>query len=283
MSDTINLTTSIADVGLITGIDDGAQNGLTVGTLTLNNGTVIAFGGLGQPTYDDIVAAIQNNTYPGGGSLSITGGDETGQVGNISFSNFENINITITCFTRGTMIETSEGPKAVENLTGGDLVTTFDRGNQPIRWIGRRKFDAIDLRQNPKLLPIRIAAGALGESLPAQDLTVSRQHRILVRSKIAERMFGESEVLIPAIKLTTIDGIELVDDVPEVEYFHLLFDQHEIVTSNGAPTESLFTGPEASSPSPLRHAKSWRLFSPTSFPQILRQWLPGISRKPVSK
>lgn len=31
----------------------------------------------------------------------------------------------------------------------------------------------------------------------------------------------------------------------EVEYFHMLFDRHEVVISNGAETESLFTGPEA--------------------------------------
>jgi ABC-type branched-subunit amino acid transport system ATPase component len=30
-----------------------------------------------------------------------------------------------------------------------------------------------------------------------------------------------------------------------VEYWHLLFDRHEVVFSEGARTESLFTGPEA--------------------------------------
>ncbi len=81
--------------------------------------------------------------------------------------------------------------------------------------------------------------------LPLEDLLVSRQHRILVRSKIAERMFGEKEVLIPAIKLVELDGIDVATDIEGVEYFHMLFDQHEIVISNGAKSESLFTGPEA--------------------------------------
>ena len=36
-----------------------------------------------------------------------------------------------------------------------------------------------------------------------------------------------------------------VTDFDEVEYFHFLFDRHEVVYSNGAETESLYTGPEA--------------------------------------
>ena len=35
------------------------------------------------------------------------------------------------------------------------------------------------------------------------------------------------------------------ESATKVEYFHILFDRHQIVFSNGAPTESLFTGPEA--------------------------------------
>ena len=30
-----------------------------------------------------------------------------------------------------------------------------------------------------------------------------------------------------------------------MEYWHFLFDAHQIVWSNGAPTESMFTGPDA--------------------------------------
>lgn len=244
-ADTITLTTTISDVGLISGIDDGATQGLTTGTFTLPNGTVIAFGGPGQPSYDDIIAGIQDNTYWAGGVIRITGGDESGQVGNISFSNFENINITVTCFTHGTMIETPDGPRAIETLRIGDLVQTMDRGAQPIRWIGMRPLGRAALSANPKLLPIRISAGALGGGLPVRDLLVSRQHRVLVRSKVAERMFGSREVLMPAVKLLPMDGIEPATDMEAVQYFHMLFDQHEIVFSNGAATESLFTGPEA--------------------------------------
>lgn len=65
-------------------------------------------------------------------------------------------------------------------------------------------------------------------------------------STIAEQMFGHRDVLIPANKLLILDGIDILEHNPNgVEYWHMLFDDHQIVWSNGSPTESLFTGPEA--------------------------------------
>ena len=87
-----------------------------------------------------------------------------------------------------------------------------------------------------------IVAGALGNGLPKRDLLVSRQHRMMVSSKIAERMTGSSEVLIPAIKLVALPGVYIDETVTEVEYFHVLFDQHEIIFAEGTKTESLFAG-----------------------------------------
>lgn len=153
-------------------------------------------------------------------------------------------NMGIPCFCRGTRILTVSGEVAVEDLRVGDLVRTRDHGLQPVRWIGAKALDGIDLALAPKLRPIRIAAGALGAGLPDRDLLVSPQHRILVRSAIAQRMFGSDEVLVAARQLLALDGVEELA-VEAVEYFHILFDRHEIVISNGAETESLFTGPEA--------------------------------------
>ncbi|MEP6017713.1 MAG: Hint domain-containing protein [Paracoccaceae bacterium] len=149
------------------------------------------------------------------------------------------------CFADGTQIMTRNGQVAVEKLQIGDDVMTMDSGYQPIRWIGSRTLDAIDLAVNPNLRPIRIKAGALGAGLPEQDLFVSPQHRIFVRSAIAQRMFGTSEILIPAKKLLDIVGIDVDQGAQSVTYTHFLFEKHEIVFSNKAPTESLFTGKEA--------------------------------------
>ncbi|AWD23412.1 hemolysin [Fuscovulum blasticum] len=154
-------------------------------------------------------------------------------------------NGTLACFSRGTLITTQVGEVPVDQLRQGDLVLTRDNGYQPVRWIGSRLIDAATLKMNPHLRPIRIHAGALGNGMPLTDLLVSPQHRILVNSVVALRMFGEHEVLVAAKHLADLPGIEVADDVETVEYWHFLMDRHQVVLSNGAATESLFTGPEA--------------------------------------
>ena len=151
-------------------------------------------------------------------------------------------NIGVPCFVAGTLITTPEGLRAIETLSVGDLVETLDHGPQEIRWIASRKLNNVDLVLKPKLRPIRIESGALGMCLPLRDLCVSPQHRMLIRSPIAARMFDENEMLIAANKLTEAPGIAQDATTRSVTYVHMLFDRHEIVFAEGAPTESLFTG-----------------------------------------
>ena len=149
------------------------------------------------------------------------------------------------CFTRGTLISTPDGERKVQDLCPGDSVFDSDGNILELRTVMSRLIPADALRFYPKLRPVRICAGALGNGLPHRDLLVSRQHRMLVASKIVERMFGTTEVLISAIKLTTLPGIYVDETVETLEYFHLLFDRHEIILAESAPTESLYLGREA--------------------------------------
>lgn len=150
----------------------------------------------------------------------------------------------VTCFTAGTLIETDRGPVAIEDIQTGDQVLTAD-GAKTVLWIGKSPVSTPQLMDNPRLFPIRMTAGALGVGLPKRDLLVSRQHRMLVQSPIAQRMFGTTDVLIHAIKLTELPGIYVDQSVSEVTYYHMLFDAHQVVYAEGAPSESLYTGPEA--------------------------------------
>lgn len=166
-------------------------------------------------------------------------GQETGQT--TSFQNIEQV----ICFASGTRIATIAGLKCVEDLRVGDKVLTFDNGFQPIRWIGARLLSTRELQANDLLCPVVIKAGALGHGLPERDLVLSRQHRVLVRSPVAERMFGQREVLLPAKDLRGMDGVGTLPAARPVEYWHLLFDDHEVILSESAPTESFHLGRQA--------------------------------------
>ncbi|WP_022706546.1 Hint domain-containing protein [Paracoccus zeaxanthinifaciens] len=147
------------------------------------------------------------------------------------------------CLTRGTMLRTPAGEVAVETLRPGDLVETLDDGPQPLRLMLSRRIGPVELARHDDLRPVRIAADAMAPGQPAADLHVSPQHRMLVRSRVAARMFGGPEVLVAARKLTELPGIDSDERATEVEYFHLVFDDHQVVFANGAPTESFYPGP----------------------------------------
>ncbi|MHA7827648.1 MAG: Hint domain-containing protein [Roseovarius sp.] len=150
------------------------------------------------------------------------------------------------CFAGGTLIKTRRGEVPVENLqVGVDEVLTLDQGYKHLRWIGSRHLSEGMLAAYPNLRPVRIRCMALGVNLPERDLVVSPQHRIMLRSKVAARMFGVNEILVPAKDLLALDGIETAEDIKEVTYWHFMCDEHQVVFANGAIAESLYAGPEA--------------------------------------
>jgi hypothetical protein len=156
-----------------------------------------------------------------------------------------NYSTPVACLTKGTLVRTPNGQVPVETLRVGDLVCTYERGAQPIRWLGSRKVDLTHApHETDALRPILISSGALGQGLPTYDMSVSRQHRMLISSPIAQRMFESSDVLCAAIKLTALPGIFIDQACLECEYFHLMLDQHDIIFANDAPTETLFIGAE---------------------------------------
>lgn len=152
--------------------------------------------------------------------------------GDGSFSSDLNLLATI-CYAKGTLIETPEGPRFIETLKIGDMVTTLDNGSQPIRWIGGRPTSGMGLNA-----PVHIAAGALGNIRP---LTVSQNHRMVVRGSTAELHFGQNEVLVAAKHLVNGTTVTLRPR-STITYFHFLCDDHEIVFAEGCPSESLFPG-----------------------------------------
>lgn len=151
-------------------------------------------------------------------------------------------NDAVLCLTQDCDVKTMSGIKRAGDLVVGDLVWTLDHGFQPLRWIGQTDHTQADLSRFPNNRPIRVAKNALAPNVPTADILLSAQHRILLRSKAAMRMYGVEDVLVAAKKLIDFDGISIEQDAPGVQYLHLLFDHHEILDVNGALTESLYMG-----------------------------------------
>lgn len=230
------ITGALTDSGNTAANTWSISSGATYGTASINAS--------GQWSYDldDTNAAV--NALGAGDTLTDT---FVVQVTDVWGTDTQVITITITgvpCFTAGTLIDTASGPRKVEDLVPGDLIRTKDNGVQPLRWIGRRVVSEAELVENDRLRPIVIGAGALGAGLPRRDLIVSRQHRMMLASDLVHETCGEGEVLLPAVSLLGLPNIRLGEAAGSCEYLHLLFDRHEIVFAEGAPSESLLLGPE---------------------------------------
>ena len=162
-------------------------------------------------------------------------GTETGR---LDFTNIEEI---IPCFTPGTLIATPKGERRVEELEVGDRVITRDNGIQEIRWVGAREMSGHELARKVHLLPVLIRQGALGNNLPERDMLVSPNHRVLVANDKTALYFEEREVLVAAKHLTGLEGVDIVE-TSGTTYIHMMFDQHEVILSDGTWTESFQPG-----------------------------------------
>lgn len=218
-------------------IDGGSGSDLIVGGTT---GDVVIGGEDADGSDIDVLdltgAGVDFITYtpgdPESGVVTFTDGTT------MTFSEIENV---IPCFTPGTRIATPTGERRVENLAIGDRVLTRDNGIQSITWVGEKSLNTNDLEQSPDIRPILIRAGSLGDGLPERDMMVSPNHRLLVVSEMAQLYFAETEVLVAAKHMTKMKGIETVK-TQRSTYIHFMCENHEIVLSDGAWTETFQPG-----------------------------------------
>lgn len=144
---------------------------------------------------------------------------------------------TPVCFCAGTEILTPSGNRKVETLAAGDFVLNVRGERKQIIWAGCTRVSAHDLVAGPNLRPVRIPADAFGPGRPSRDLDVSPQHRIVLEGPAVEMHFGCSSVLAAAKHLIGTFAEEIIPEA-DVDYYHILLEDHEILVSNGLATES---------------------------------------------
>ncbi len=174
------------------------------------------------------------------GDYVLAGGTVVGETFTVSITIFGRNEV---CFTRGTEIETPDGPRRVEELAVGDLVLTRDNGPMPLRWVGKTHVSKARRLGNSALEPVSIAAGAIKPGVPNRDLKVSPQHRILLDGYGVDLLFAEPVMLASAKSLINNTTIRPCgEEFESLDYWHLMFEDHEVVFANGCPTESLYLG-----------------------------------------
>jgi len=137
--------------------------------------------------------------------------------------------ISFVCFARATMIATPGGERAVETLAEGDEILTADGRTVAVKWMGRQTLTKV-FTPASKFRPVRIAAGALGDSLPVRDLVVTKDHGMIVDGIVAH-----AGALVNGTTIVEVPAAELAER--EV-YYHIETEGHEAILANGAPAET---------------------------------------------
>jgi len=218
---------------------NAGDEGFTV-EIVDSDGAVIASTTV-MPTTNEFVEVSFPVTFPSAGDYTLRL-KELGPKDSLG-AIIDNVQLLI-CFDSRTRVRCPGGSRQIGDIRVGEEVTTA-YGPRRVRWVGRRRVSRYAMARDPRLAPIRIRAGALGRGMPRRDVLLSRQHRVRLTSRIAERMFGESEVLVAAFALLGLPGVTTASCEAHVDYVHLLFDAHEIIFAEDMPCESLLTGPEA--------------------------------------
>jgi hypothetical protein len=197
--------------------------------VTASAGTTLQLSDGGTATYagGSGTGTLTFTYTPGAPATGVTvTGLATGALTDIAGNTATGFGETI-CFMPGTRVATPLGEIAVETLKIGDLVTTADGHTAPVRWIGRQTISRV-FADPLRVLPIRIQAGALGESLPARDLLISADHAILLEG-----------VLVQAGALVNGSSIRRETDVPvNFTYYHVELDDHSLILAEGVPAET---------------------------------------------
>ncbi|MEB8387610.1 Hint domain-containing protein [Rhodobacteraceae bacterium KMM 6894] len=140
-----------------------------------------------------------------------------------------------TAFARGTLITTTNGPVAIEDLEPGLKIVTSERGPSPLLWIG-----SISVRPSQGSGPglTRIMSDALGMGRPMSDLMTGPGARILHRNAST----GE-QTLRPIRDL--IDGMQVIELRPPsaVQLYHIALQRHATITAAGLEVETYHPGP----------------------------------------
>ena len=132
----------------------------------------------------------------------------------------------MTGLVSGTRVATATGWRAVEALTAGDRVLTFDNGLQPLSRVTRQPLWTGTYACPQQFWPLELACGALSN---LGSLTIMPHQAVMLESDMAETIWGDPFALLPATALDGADGVSRVPPAPDTEVTVLHFDEEQVV------------------------------------------------------
>ena len=165
-------------------------------------------------------------------------------------------------FARGTLIQTTQGQTAIEDLQPGDMVNTTSGEPAKLIWIGSSNFVPADAGRRMPL--IRIMPDSFGPSRPSSFLTIGPGARILHTPHHLRSEAGSTRMLTPVREF--VDGVNIIQVMPPtpVRLFHICLSRHATIDADGIEMETFHPGTQA--PRKASHSMRDRFLS--MFPQI---------------
>ncbi len=182
-------------------------------------------------------------------------------------------------FARGTVIATTEGPVAIEDIVPGMQALTAEGRAERITWIG-----SMTLFPNcliPGVAPAkmtRITADAFGVGRPMPDLVLGPKARILLRDARSRMATGVETSYAPA--RCFVDGVSIIDVTPvaPVTAFHIVLERQGSIRAAGLEIESYHPGSDFSDRVDAQllseflglfpHLKGFAEFGPMAHPRL---------------
>jgi hypothetical protein len=149
-------------------------------------------------------------------------------------------------FTRGSLVDTSQGPVAVEDLLPGDEIMTQNGVCQPLIWKGSTSLvpSKADARGRSHRLT-SFMADSLGLQKPTSCVVTGPAARLL-RLPPHMRVSPETPPLLTLVQEFQ-DGMNIFETAPPtvVDLFHLCLPKHAVIKVGGLEFETYHPGPDA--------------------------------------
>ncbi|MEM9971625.1 MAG: Hint domain-containing protein [Pseudomonadota bacterium] len=149
-------------------------------------------------------------------------------------------------FSHGVLVQTSDGPVAVEDLEPGMQLETTDGEKETLLWKGAIMIvpGAPSLSDLPDKL-FRVMPDAFGLGRPAQDQTFGPHVRMLNRDPKVRAALGSPTALMPMSG--AVDGVSVIEVTPvaPTRVYHLACETHRTILAAGMEVETYHPGPDA--------------------------------------